>query len=121
MSKKKLFIVTTVPMSLIFFKGQLSLLREEFDVTLISSPERELYETADFYKIGGLGIRMKREISLLHDFLSLSKLIFCFYRRRPDIVHANTPKGSFLSLAASWFCRVPKGSIMFTDYGTKAY
>jgi len=107
MRKKKLFIVTTIPLSLIFFKGQLLLLRDEFDLTLISSPEEELFKTANYNKVKSYGIAMKREISLFYDFLSLFKLVVCFYRNKPDIVHGNTPKGSFLSMIASWLCRVP--------------
>lgn len=107
MRKKKLFIVTTIPLSFIFFKGQLLLLRDEFDVTLISSPEEQLFKTANFNKVKSYGIVMKREISILQDFLSLFKLMVCFNRNKPDIVHGNTPKGSFLSMIASWVCRVP--------------
>jgi glycosyltransferase involved in cell wall biosynthesis len=107
MRKKKLFIVTTIPLSFIFFKGQLHLLRDEFDVTLISSPEEQLFKTANFNKVNSYGVFMKREISILHDFLSLFKLMVCFNRNKPDIVHGNTPKGSFLSMIASWVCRVP--------------
>jgi glycosyltransferase involved in cell wall biosynthesis len=107
MRKKKLFIITTVPSSLIFFKGQIPLLRNEFDLTLISSPEEQLFKTANFNKVKSYGIVMKREISILQDFLSLFKLMVCFYQNKPDIVHGNTPKGSFLSMIASWVCRVP--------------
>ena len=71
MRKKKLFIITTVPSSLIFFKGQIPLLRDEFDLTLISSPEEQLFKTANFNKVKSYGIVMKREISILQDFLSL--------------------------------------------------
>lgn len=106
-SKKKLYIITTVPMSFVFFKGQLLKLREKFDVTLISSQERALYETADFNNIKSHGIQMAREISLFSDLVSLFKLLLYFYKNRPDLLHANTPKGSFLSLSAAWFCRVP--------------
>lgn len=107
MVKKKLFIITTIPLSLIFFKGQLSLLKDEFEVTLISSPEESLFETAEQYKVNRHGILMKREISLFNDCVSLVKLISYFSKNRPDIVHGNTPKGSFLSMIASWLCKVP--------------
>ncbi|WP_445457176.1 glycosyltransferase family 4 protein [Flavobacterium sp. HNIBRBA15423] len=107
MNKKKIFIITTIPLSFIFFKGQLSLLKEEFEVTLISSPEESLFETAEQYKVNRHGILMKREIALFNDFVSLIKLISYFFKNRPDIVHGNTPKGSFLSMIASWFCKVP--------------
>lgn len=105
--KKKLFIVTTIPLSFVFFKGQLLVLREKFDVTLISSPEDGLYETAAFNKVKCFGIKMSREISLFSDAISLFKLLFYFLKNKPDILHANTPKGSFLSLAAGWLCQVP--------------
>ncbi len=107
MNKKKLFIITTIPLSLIFFKGQLSLLKDEFEVTLISSPEESLFETAEQYKVNRHGILMKREIALFNDFVSLIKLISYFFKNRPDIVHGNTPKASLLSMIASWFCKVP--------------
>ncbi|MDQ0478166.1 glycosyltransferase family 4 protein [Chryseobacterium sp. MDT2-18] len=105
-NKKKLFIITTIPMSFVFFKGQLLVLREKFDITLISSPEAGLYETASFNKVKCYGIKMSREISLFSDVLSLFRLLFYFVKNKPDILHANTPKGSFLSLAAGWLCRV---------------
>lgn len=105
--KKKLFIITTVPMSFVFFKGQLLLLREEFDVTLISSPAAELFQTANFNKVKSHGVEMKREISLLNDFISLLKLVTYFIKNKPNIVHGNTPKGSFLAMIAASLCRVP--------------
>lgn len=107
MNKKKLFIITTIPLSLIFFKGQLSLLKDKFEITLISSPEESLFKTAEQYKVNRHGILMKREISLFNDCISLVKLISYFSKNRPDIVHGNTPKGSFLSMIASWLCKVP--------------
>jgi glycosyltransferase involved in cell wall biosynthesis len=107
MNKKKFFIITTIPLSLIFFKGQLSFLKNEFDITLISSPEEELFKIANKYQVNGYGIKMKREISLVNDCISLMKFIFYFFKNRPDIVHGNTPKASFISMTASWFTRVP--------------
>lgn len=107
MSKKKFFLITTIPLSLIFFKGQLSLLRDEFDVTLISSPEKGLFKTASEYNVKCHGVNMKREISLINDIISLIKLIFYFLINRPDIIHGNTPKASFLTMISSWITRVP--------------
>lgn len=107
MSKKKFFLITTIPLSLIFFKGQLSLLRDEFDVTLISSPEESLFKTANEYNVKCHGVNMKREISLINDIISLIKLIFYFLKNRPDIIHGNTPKASFLTMISSWLTRVP--------------
>lgn len=50
---------------------------------------------------------MAREISLFSDLVSLLKLILFFYKNQPDILHANTPKGSLLSLTAACICKVP--------------
>jgi glycosyltransferase involved in cell wall biosynthesis len=49
---------------------------------------------------------MAREIALFSDLISLCKFLLYFCGNRPDILHANTPKGSFLSLTAGWFCGV---------------
>ena len=46
MKPKKFFFMTTVPMSLNFFKGQINELSKEFDVTLISSPDNVLKKIA---------------------------------------------------------------------------
>lgn len=50
---------------------------------------------------------MVRSISLLHDFKSLIKIISFFRKNKPDIVHGNTPKGSFLSMIAAKLTGVP--------------
>lgn len=52
-------------------------------------------------------IKMKREISPFYDLFSLYQLIKLFYNEKPDIVHANTPKGSLLAMVAARICRVP--------------
>ncbi|QBA20580.1 glycosyltransferase family 1 protein [Chryseobacterium indologenes] len=106
-SKPKFFIVTTVSDSLIFFKGQLNVLKEEFDISLVCNPGNNLDEMTKEYKVKGYGIKMKREISLVNDCISLINLIFLFLKNKPDLVHANTPKGSLLSIIASWITRVP--------------
>ncbi len=50
---------------------------------------------------------MEREIALLKDIWGLICFISYFLRQQPDIVHGNTPKGSLLSMLASWLTRVP--------------
>lgn len=106
--KKKFLIITTVSDSLPFFKGQINVLKESFDVSLVSSPGIHLKEMCDLHSVTGYKVKMKREIAVFHDFLSLLNLILLFYKVKPFIVHGNTPKASLLSMIAAWVTRVPK-------------
>lgn len=105
--KKKFFIVTTIPGSLDFFKGQLRLLNECLDVTAVSSQKEKLKKFGDEEGIPTIYIPMERPISLWKDPVSLLRFIALFAVIRPHIVHGNTPKGSFLSMIAAWLTRVP--------------
>jgi len=104
---EKLVFVTTIPVSLDFFKGQLRFLAEYFDIYLIASPGDELFRIAERENVKAIAVPMKRSISLFRDLFALLRLITVFARLRPDIVHGNTPKGSFLSILAAFICRVP--------------
>ena len=105
--KKKLFIVTTIPATLNFFKGNLAFLTTFYHVCAISSEKERLREIAQREGIEYREIPMKRQISLFWDIICLLKFLLLFLRERPDIVHGNTPKASMLSMVASWITRVP--------------
>jgi len=105
--KKKFFIVTTIPLSFIFFKGQLSVLKSEFDVQLVSSPGEKLLEATQFDAVSAHEIPMAREISLFKDLRSLIAFIVLFVKEKPYVVHGNTPKGSFLSMIAAFITKRP--------------
>ena len=106
-SKKKFFLLTTVPMSLHFFKDQIRELNHFFAVTLVSTPDRLLEEIAIEEGVKQNGIEMKREINLLSDFISLCSLLWLFVKERPRVIHCNTPKASLLGLIAGWLLGVP--------------
>lgn len=106
--KKKFIIVTTVSDSLPFFKGQINVLKERFDVELVSAPGKYMEEMCIMHSVKGHELSMKREISIFDDFCSLLKLIVLFFKIKPFIVHGNTPKASLLSMIAAWVTRVPK-------------
>ena len=108
MSKKRMCIVTTIPSSLNFFKGQLGFLSEIFDITAISSGREQLIEFGRKEKVGVHDIPMKREISLWNDGVALLHFIVYFSRVRPYLVHGNTPKGAFLSLLAAKLVGISK-------------
>lgn len=105
--KKKFIIVTTIPDSLSFFKGQLNILNQSFNVTAVSSGIDKLQKIALEEKIGVKSISMQRNISILNDLISLFHFVVYFYREKPFIVHGNTPKASMLSLVAAYLLKVP--------------
>ena len=106
--KKKLFIVTTVPDTFYFFKGQIQVLKKLFDVSLVSSSGKNLKDTEVLEKVSTHVVEMKREISFMGDLKSLYDFIVLFKRTKPYLVHGNTPKGGLLSITAAWLCGVPK-------------
>ena len=100
-NKKVFYVVTTIPSSLHFFKGQLSYLSNDFDLVAISSDRYALEQFGNEEGIKTYCIPMKRVISLWDDFGSLIRFLVFFRRTRTDIVHGNTPKASFLSMVAA--------------------
>jgi glycosyltransferase involved in cell wall biosynthesis len=107
MKKNKFFILTTIPISLNFFKRQISLINSFTDVTLISSNDQILEKIAEREGVRYKAINMKRNISLINDFISLVKLCLFFLKEKPKIIHCNTPKASLLGLLAGFISRVP--------------
>lgn len=105
--KRKFIIITTVPISLGFFKGQLQVLKSTFDVEVISSPGEMLDEICRKEQVKGRAVTMKREINVFYDVVSLIKLAMLFAKLKPEIVHGSTPKAGLLSMIASWANRVP--------------
>jgi len=105
--KRKFLIITTVPISLGFFKGQLQVLKSIFDVEVISSPGEMLDEICRKEQVKGSAVTMKREINIFYDTVSLVKLAMLFAKLKPEIVHGSTPKAGLLSMIASWVNRVP--------------
>jgi glycosyltransferase involved in cell wall biosynthesis len=108
MNKGKLFIITTIPLSLFFFEGQITFLKKSFNVALVSSDGELLHSIAKSEKVKYHMLNVKREISFLNDIISLILFVKLFYKEKPNFIHCNTPKASFLALFAGYFCRVPK-------------
>jgi glycosyltransferase involved in cell wall biosynthesis len=106
--KPKLIRITTISESLNYLlKGQLGFLNKYFEVIGVASGKEILNKVSEREGIRCIHIPMKREINFIADIESLFFLIFLFFRERPYIVHANTPKGSLLAMAAAWCTRVP--------------
>ena len=104
----KLIRLTTADISLYsLLKGQLKFLSRDFEVVGVASDTGVLQQVAEREGVRAINVPMHREISLIADLKSLFALIRLFLRERPDIVHANTPKASLLSMVAAALCRVP--------------
>ena len=115
MSRLKLIRTATIPMSLdIFCKGILQELSTEYEVIAVSSPGKELDDIAARERVRTIGVPMKRQISLWHDFISLCRLVRLFRQERPAIVHSMTPKAGLLSMLAAWLTKVPVRIHTFT-------
>lgn len=102
--------VVTSPGTFGLIKGQLRFLKEHgYEVIGVSGEPIERSTKASKDE----GIRtivvpdLVRPISISHDIKAIFELIRVIRKERPDIVHANTPKGSLLGMMAAWWCRVP--------------
>ena len=108
MAKRKLIRVTTSDISLdSLIKGQLKFLSSEFEVIGVSNNTGVLAMVGEREGIRTIEVPMHREISLFSDMKCLWLLYRLFRKEKPDIVHANTPKGSMLSMIASKLASVP--------------
>ncbi len=103
-----MIIFTTIPLSFIFFKGQIKRLKEIFYIELVSSPGKKLKEVSKEEGVNSFTIPMKRNIAPFDDLKSLFMIIKFLFKKKPDIIHGNTPKAAFLSLLSGWLLRIDK-------------
>jgi glycosyltransferase involved in cell wall biosynthesis len=103
----KFFIVTTVPRSLYFFSGQIQVLKQKFDMEVVSSGGNSLNDFGLKESIKVNPINMKRQISVFNDIVSLFRLYKLFANKKPFVVHGSTPKAGLLSMVAAWLAMVP--------------
>ncbi|MFA0477119.1 glycosyltransferase [Vibrio breoganii] len=105
---KKLFIITTVPMTLsTILKGQPHHLNKHYDVTIVSSKSDELKECAVREGVTSLGVTMNRDITVIRDIFSIIKMIVILLKHKPDIIHSYTPKAGLVSMISGFVCRTP--------------
>lgn len=109
LNKKKIIRVTTHDISLDgLLEGQLKFLNQYYDVVGVAKDTGQLDIVRQREGIRCIDVPMEREISLSKDFRALYILYKLFRKEKPWMVHANTPKGSLLSMIAAWAARVPK-------------
>lgn len=109
--------MATVGLSLdTFCRGVLSDLRdnEGYDVVALSSPDTSLCALGEREGVRTIGVAMRRDISPLHDIVSLCRLVRVLRRERPDVLHTMTPKAGLLGMMAAKIARVPVRVHTFT-------
>jgi glycosyltransferase involved in cell wall biosynthesis len=105
----RIIYITTIPLTLItFFDGFMSFMKKQgFEVCCVSSDGDEIEALQQKFSIDAYKVDMTRMISPFRDALSFFKLVNVFWRVKPDIVHASTPKASFLGMLAAKILAVP--------------
>src|SRR5260221_863267 len=104
----RLIHIMTVPGSLFFLRGQAAFMRaHEVEMQAISTPGAELNRFAEEEGVETLAIPMERRITPARDMATISQLVAALRDRKPDIVHAHTPKGGLLGMLAATIARVP--------------
>ncbi|WP_028896071.1 glycosyltransferase family 4 protein [Prevotella sp. HUN102] len=115
MKRKKILRITTADISLnSLLRGQLRFLNQYYDVVGVASDTGVLNAVGEREDIRVIDIPMHREISLKTDIVSLWRLYRLFRKERPDILHANTPKGSLLAMVAGMLAGVPRRIYLVT-------
>ncbi len=93
--------ITTASEALnILLKNQLAYLAKTFDVVAVATPGHHLKEVEERERVRTIGVSIEREIAVSKDFRSLIHLYKVIKAEKPDILHANTPKASLLSMLA---------------------
>ena len=101
--------VLTVPDSLVFLRGQPAFMkRHGYRFCVITSPDPRLDGFAAEHEVEVRGVSMQRKITPAQDLRSLLGVLRALRELRPDVVHAQTPKGGLLGILAGAALRVPK-------------
>jgi glycosyltransferase involved in cell wall biosynthesis len=100
--------VTTVADSLDFFRGQVEYMKARgFVVRAMTSPGPDLARFARELDLEIDGVPMARKITPVADVVAIAAMRCLLRRHQPAIVHAHTPKGGLLGLAAACAAGTP--------------
>lgn len=108
MLRPRLVHVVTHPVTAdLFLRGQLAYLeRAGFDVTVVSSPGRELERVGEREGVRTVAVPMARGPHPT-DAASLARVVRVLRKLKPDIVNASTPKAGLLGMLAARALAVP--------------
>lgn len=98
----KLFRITTVPISIEKLLGnQLAYMSQFFEVTAISSDQKELERVGKELGVKTYAVDMTRKITPLADLKSLYQMYHFLKKEKPSIVHTHTPKAGLIGMLAA--------------------
>ena len=105
----RLLHVVSSPLAVrVMLAGQLRFLRESgFDVTVVSSPGKDLREVAVTDEVASAAVVIDRDIAPCRDLAALWRLWRLMRKLRPIIAHVGTPKAGLLGGLAAWLAGVP--------------
>ena len=108
MATRKLIRITTVPISLEkLLEGQLTYMKNHFEVTAISADVERLKVYGAKNKVKVFPVEMTRQITPIKDLKALLKLVRFLKNEQPAIVHTHTPKAGIVGMLASKLAGVP--------------
>ena len=114
----KILVAVTASTSYGLVRGQLKYFSSKGnDVYLLSGNSPGLQDDVQAEGATHVPVRMQREISPIHDGISLFCIIRRFSQLDLDIVNAGTPKAGLLCVIAARLCRVPK--VVYTCRGLR--
>jgi glycosyltransferase involved in cell wall biosynthesis len=104
----RLLIATTVPETLeSILRDQPHFLGQYFDVSLVSSPGRNVKAIGQNEGLDIFQVPMVRGISVFKDLMSVFRMAVLLRRVKPILLHSYTPKAGLVCMLAGWLCRVP--------------
>lgn len=113
--RKKICIVATVPYALVMFmKPHITMLAEQYDVTLIVNGTEQAFSGMLNDNIRFVHVNFERKISLWRDLVSLIQLYKIFRREQFHVVHSLMPKTGLLAMLAAFSVGVPHRIHTFT-------
>lgn len=107
-SQRRMVIGVTSHQTCLVMGARLRALKEAgFEVTLLSSPGRFLFECAEVTGVSACPIRIARTIAPFSDLVSLVVLWRTLLRLRPQVAEFSTPKAGLLGSIAALLAGVP--------------
>ncbi|WP_271856129.1 glycosyltransferase family 4 protein [Patiriisocius marinus] len=105
---RKLIRITTIPLSLEkLLEGQLTFMKDHFDVTAISAEKERLEVYGKHNGVATKHIELTRKITPIKDLKAVYELYRYLKKEKPLIVHTHTPKAGIVGMMAAYFAKVP--------------
>jgi glycosyltransferase involved in cell wall biosynthesis len=109
LKKQKLLLVASLASTLwVFYRGLIERLREMgYEVTVAASDDYDLGRFERQFGCTVFPINISRRIAPFQDLACMVCLLQLMRKERFDLVHAHTPKGGLIGMAAAFLARVP--------------